>query len=138
MRTSILLAVTNVALAALVIGCGESVPQKSARGGVLSGTEIERQRFAAKRNPILAGNGIESVGQSAAAPSTVAPATPRDVRPPSAGPATLPAATPSATTPPPTGPAPTANPPTPNPAPTGTPNDTSTGRSRGAKGARQP
>jgi hypothetical protein len=66
MRNIILLAAVNVTLAGLLAGCA-SVPQKSARGGVLSGTEVERQRYSVKRDPMLAGNGPQDVGQSSAA-----------------------------------------------------------------------
>jgi hypothetical protein len=95
---TILLAAVNVALAAVVVGCGESVPQRSAQGGVLSGTHTERQRYANRRNPLLAGNAPEEVGQSSAAPSTLAPTTPREPRTAGA-PTATPAAGSSAPTP---------------------------------------
>ena len=79
MNKSALLTVANLALAALIVGCGESVPQKSARGGILAGTQVERQRYVTKRNPILAGNGPQEVGQQSSASLT--PMTPRELHP---------------------------------------------------------
>ena len=80
-----------IALAALICGCGESVPQRSAQGGIMSGTEVERQRYSAHKNPVLAGNGQQEVVQSSVAPSTVAPLAPR---PRTTGPTTAPASQP--------------------------------------------
>jgi hypothetical protein len=113
---AVLLAAVNIALAAVLVGCEESVPQRSAQGGVLSGTHTERQRYANRRNPLIAGNSPQEVGQSAAAPSTLAPATPREPR--TAGAPTAAPATPAAgaTAPAePTEPATTTPPATPTP-----------------------
>ena len=76
-RNAVILAVANLAITAFVIGCGESVPQRSAQGGVLSGTETERNRYANKRNPLLAGNAQEEVRSASATPSALTTAAPR-------------------------------------------------------------
>src|SRR5437016_4006370 len=89
MRKSIVVAVANVALTGLVWGCGESVPQRSAIGGVMAGTEIERQRLAARKSPLMAGNGNAQVVAPAAA-QTSASSAPRSSGAPaiSSGPGT--------------------------------------------------
>jgi hypothetical protein len=71
MRSFILLSAATVTVAAILSGCA-SVPQRSARGGILSGTEVERQRYAVKKDPALAGNGQQEVGQSSSAISNSA------------------------------------------------------------------
>jgi hypothetical protein len=110
-RNAVLLAVANLAITGLVIGCGESVPQKSAQGGVLSGTETERNRYANRRNPLLAGNAQQEVTASSSTPAALSTATPRALT-------TAPAPAPA-----PAGPAPTdatAAPPPPAAGTTGT------------------
>lgn len=157
MRNSILMAVSGALLGALLLGC-DSVPQKSAQGGVLSGTEVERQRYNVRQTPVLAGNGPqEVVGQSSAAPTThqpIAPAmgtrAPGPVAPGAAAPGAAPAAPGAAPAAPggTTGSSVTtgsnagggagtaATPPgaQTNTNPVGTPNDTTTGRTTGANG----
>ncbi len=78
MRKTIVLAAVNMSLAVLVLGCGESLPQKSLQGGIMSGTEVQRQRYSTKQDPILAGNGPQMVGPTAAVanPQPATPMTP--------------------------------------------------------------
>ncbi len=71
MRNLILFSTATITFAAVLSGCA-SVPQRSARGGVLSGTEVERQRYSVRKDPALAGNGQQEVGQSSAALSNSA------------------------------------------------------------------
>jgi hypothetical protein len=73
MRKTIIVTVVSAGMAALVVGCGESIPQKTLEGGIMSGTEVEQQQYAQHQNPILAGNGPQTVGPTAA---SMAPATP--------------------------------------------------------------
>ena len=117
-RTAVVLAVANLAIAALVIGCGESVPQKSAQGGILSGTETERNQYANRRNPLLAGNAQQEVTASSSTPAALSGATPRPL---TTAPAPAPAPAGSAATetpaPPPPGAGTTGTTPAPAPAP---------------------
>jgi len=106
-RNTVFLMLANVALGALVLGCSESVPQRSAEGGILSGTDVERNRYASRKNPLLAGNAPQEVQASASSSPLLNPPsapTPRSTTGPT-GSSASPAAPAGSTAAPPPSPA---------------------------------
>ena len=126
-KSFVFVAAANIALGTLVLGCGgHSVPQRSAEGGILSGTNVERQKYAQRRNPLLTGNAPEEVSATPRADSPLlSPPTPRSSTP--AGPASPAGAADAPAPPDATTPAPdTTGPAAPPAGGTGTGTDTGT------------